>query len=81
MDDKQIHQHIDGLVSTEKELRGRLARGELSATDEQARLADVERQLDQLWDLLRQRQAREEFGTDPDGAKERSQGVVEGYLD
>jgi hypothetical protein len=40
----------------------------------------LERQLDQAWDLLRQRRAREEYGEDPNAAQERSPGDVEGYL-
>ena len=40
----------------------------------------VERELDQCWDLLRQRRAREEFGENPDEAKERPVSEVEGYL-
>jgi hypothetical protein len=37
-------------------------------------------QLDRLWDLLRQRRAREEFGQDPDTTHERSAETVEKYL-
>ena len=37
-------------------------------------------QLDQAWDLLRQRRARAEFGDDPEGASERPPGEVETYL-
>ncbi len=40
--------------------------------------AEVE--LDQAWDLLRQRRAKEEFGEDPESAQERPSGEVEGYL-
>jgi len=36
-------------------------------------------QLDKLWDLLRQRRAREEFGQDPNTARERSAKTVEEY--
>jgi hypothetical protein len=46
----------------------------------QARLRSVEVELDQCWDLLRQRRARAEFGEDPDDARSRSAGTVEGYL-
>ena len=47
--------------------------------DKAARLKDVSEQLDQCWDLLRQRRAKREFGEDPDTAKVRDKGTVEGY--
>jgi Protein of unknown function (DUF2630) len=37
-------------------------------------------QLDQAWDLLRQRRAKTEYGDDPDNATERGPGEVETYL-
>jgi hypothetical protein len=77
MDDKSLLTHIHELVEEEKRLRG--ANRGLSGEDRQ-RLDSVERQLDQCWDLLRQRRAREEYGDDPDGAKERSVDEVESYL-
>jgi Protein of unknown function (DUF2630) len=77
MDDKSLLDHIHGLVDEEKQLRSN-HRG-LSSDDRQ-RLEHVERQLDQYWDLLRQRRAREEYGENPDEAKERSENEVEGYL-
>ena len=46
---------------------------------EEQRLRDVEVQLDQCWDLLRQRRARREFGRNPDDADVRDAGTVEGY--
>ena len=39
----------------------------------------MEVELDQCWDLLRQRRAKEEFGQDPDDAEARSAGTVENY--
>jgi Protein of unknown function (DUF2630) len=78
-DDSTIHDHITDLVNEEKELRRRLAAGEISREDEHARLADIERRLDQYWDLLRQREARREFGGDPDQARVRPEDVVERY--
>ncbi|MEP7026106.1 MAG: DUF2630 family protein [Actinomycetota bacterium] len=79
MDDKQIHQHIDELIKTEHELRARVADGELSSAEERAQLEATEEALDQSWDLLRQRQARREFGQNPDGAAVRPVSEVEGY--
>jgi len=43
---------------------------ELSDHD-QVRLEKIQVELDQCWDLLRQRRARREFGQDPDDAKVR----------
>jgi hypothetical protein len=80
MDDKQILGQIDDLIKTEHELREKLAAGELSEGEEQARLRTTEEALDQCWDLLRQRRARREFGQDPEEAKPRPAAEVEGYL-
>lgn len=44
------------------------------------RRQQLEVQLDQCWDLLRQRQARRDAGQDPDGAHARPVSEVEGYL-
>jgi Protein of unknown function (DUF2630) len=79
VDDKTILDHIDELVAEEKRLRAAHAGRGLTG-DDHLRLQTLERQLDQAWDLLRQRRAREEFGDDPDAAQERSAGDVEGYL-
>lgn len=79
MNDESILDHIHELVAEEKKLReGHLGRG-LDA-DERRRLESLEHQLDQTWDLLRQRRARSDLGENPDDAKERSVNEVEGYL-
>jgi hypothetical protein len=80
MDDKDILHHIDDLIKTEHELRARLAAGELSTDEEQDQLRGTEEQLDQYWDLLRQRRARREFGEDPGGSVPRPVSEVEGYM-
>ena len=80
MDDKQIITHIDELIETEHKLRQQLAAGELTAPEERERLRAVEAELDQYWDLLRQRRARREFGENPDEVAERPVSEVEGYL-
>jgi hypothetical protein len=77
MDDKSLLDHISELVEEERQLRA--AHRGLSSDDRQ-RLDVVERELDQYWDLLRQRRAREEFGEDPDSAKTRTVNEVESYL-
>jgi Protein of unknown function (DUF2630) len=80
MTDDPIFARIDDLVNTERELRVKLAAGEISREDEQARLSQIETDLDRCWDLLRQRRAKREFGDDPDDAEARPAGTVEGYL-
>jgi predicted nuclease with TOPRIM domain len=71
---------IHELVDEERELRARLQRKEISADEEHARLRDLEVQLDQCWDLLRQRRALRETGGDPREAQVRPPDEVEGYL-
>jgi len=76
VEDRRVLDHVGELVAEEHQLRG-----QASLTDEQrARLAEIEGDLDQCWDLLRQRRARREFGQNPDQAHVRSQSEVEGYL-
>lgn len=79
MDDAQILNHINDLVEEEKQLRAAHA-GHGLAGEDRTRLSQLEDQLDQAWDLLRQRRAREEFDGDPETATERPVNAVEGYL-
>lgn len=79
MNDKTILEHIHELVAEEKQLRDSHSGKGISGED-RLRLESLERQLDQAWDLLRQRRAREELGEDPDEVKERSIDDVESYL-
>ena len=78
MDDKQVLDRIGALVEEEHALE-RQAIGEGLDEHEQDRLHEVEVQLDQCWDLLRQRRARRNAGQDPDTAQVRPEGTVEGY--
>jgi len=80
MNDKDILGHIDELIKTEHELRSKLAAGQLSSEEGHKQLRATEEQLDQCWDLLRQRRARREFGEDPGGSRERPVTEVEDYL-
>jgi hypothetical protein len=73
--DESIIGTIQGLVHEEQRLYGQ---DELSDHD-QVRLEQIKVELDQCWDLLRQRDARREFGQDPDRAKVRPASVVERY--
>ncbi|NEE00435.1 DUF2630 family protein [Phytoactinopolyspora halotolerans] len=80
MDDQQILVQINELVDEEHRLRDQLQRGEISTDEERARLSSLEKSLDQCWDLLRQRRAREDAGQDPDSAETRPAEEVERYL-
>jgi hypothetical protein len=79
MDDRDVLTQINRLVAEEKDLRSRHVGDGLSPT-ERRRLREVEEGLDQCWDLLRQRRAREEIGANPDEVKARPTGEVESYL-
>lgn len=79
MDDGTVLQRIDSLSREESQLEESHA-GEALSRDELTRLRSIERELDQCWDLLRQRRARRSAGQDPDGADVRPDTVVEGYL-
>jgi hypothetical protein len=71
---------INELVAEEKALRDQLQHGEISESEEHQRLRHLEIQLDQCWDLLRQRRALRETGGDPGEAAVRPADEVEGYL-
>ena len=70
---------IAGLVDEEHYLLSKASSGQpLTETDE-ARLRELEVQLDQCWDLLRQRRARREAGLDAGFNDVRPTAIVEGY--
>jgi hypothetical protein len=79
MDDPTILSHIRELVAEERTLRARHVGAGLDEQD-QTRLRTLEEDLDQCWDLLRQRRAKEEFGEDPNTAQTRPSNEVESYL-
>jgi Protein of unknown function (DUF2630) len=72
--------HIRDLVAEEKALRAQLLRRDITESEEHDRLRRVEIELDQCWDLLRQRRALRETGGDPRAAEVRPGDQVEGYL-
>ena len=74
--DANVLSHIDRLVKEEHKLFEK--KGE-HTKDEAKRLAEVQVQLDQCWDLLRQRRALREFGGDPSQAHARSPEVIKKY--
>jgi hypothetical protein len=65
MDDNSVLSRIHGLVDEEHKLRQQMGRGEISSSEEHARLQELEVALDQCWDLLRRRGAAGEVGNDP----------------
>jgi len=73
--DEAVLGKIQSLVHEEQRLYGQDG---LSDHD-QVRLGKIQVELDQCWDLLRQRRARREFGQDPDGATVRPASMVERY--
>jgi len=73
--DQKVLRHITELVEEEHALLD----GRATSADEHRRLEELRVELDQCWDLLRQRRAREEFGDDPEEAEVRPPDVVERY--
>jgi len=85
MDDEAIQARIDALEQEEARLRkdeeDKAESGRTEAVAKDAdRLAEIKVELDQLWDLLRQRRALRSAGRDPDEAKLRDSETVERYL-
>ncbi len=76
MDEKDILTRIHSLVEEEHGLR----EGTEHTDDQRARMQELEVQLDQCWDLLRQRRAKRQYGDDPEDAEARPASEVEGYL-
>jgi hypothetical protein len=75
MVDDELIARIHALVDEEHALHD----GRTLGDDEHQRLGELEVELDQCWDLLRQRRAKRRAGLDPDEAQVRGAGTVEGY--
>jgi hypothetical protein len=76
MDEKDIMSQIHSLVDEEHKLRENAEH-----TDEtRARMSKLEADLDQCWDLLRQRRAKRQYDENPDEAQARPESTVESYL-
>lgn len=73
--DRKVLEHITALHEEEQRL---FAKNALSDA-ERHKLQRINIELDQAFDLLRQRRALREFGRNPDEAEERPPNVVEGY--
>jgi hypothetical protein len=78
MDDGSILQRIGELADEERGLEESHIGNALS-DDELGRLRTIEVELDQCWDLLRQRRARRSGGYDSNEATVRPESVVEHY--
>lgn len=79
-EDNDTLARIHDLVARERDLRDRLVHGQIDPSEEHERLRAIETELDQCWDLLRQRRALRETGGDPRDASVRPGDEVEGYL-
>jgi Protein of unknown function (DUF2630) len=73
--DRSVLKHIERLVKQEHQLYEQEKRSDA----DRERLQRLEVELDQCWDLLRQRRALREFGRDPNQARVRPPEVVEHY--
>jgi Protein of unknown function (DUF2630) len=78
MRDEDLISRIHELVEEEHHLE-HSASGHGLSSDDAARLRELEVQLDQCWDLMRQRRARRSAGLDPESADVRDATVVERY--
>jgi hypothetical protein len=74
--DASVFAHIQRLTAEEHAL---FEQGSLDEA-EHKRLAAIQLELDQCWDLLRQRRALREFGEDPAQAQVRPAEVVKKYV-
>lgn len=81
MDDREraLLAQVSALVEEEHRLRERMGAAE-APDEDRSRLRHVEEELDQCWDLLRQRRALRAADRDPGEAHVRPVSQVEGYL-
>lgn len=77
MDDQSVLTRIQHLVEEERELRARHEDG--LEGEERRRMQELEVELDQCWDYLRQRRAAREYGLTQEQATVRPPGLVENY--
>jgi hypothetical protein len=81
--DESIAARIERLVTEEHELRERERADSpdpAALEEDRGRLEVVEVELDRCWDLLRQRRALRDAGSDPERAEARDADTVERYL-
>jgi hypothetical protein len=80
--DESIAARIERLVSEEHDLRNREqvdSPNPAALEEDTERLQKVEVELDRCWDLLRQRRALRDAGSDPEQAQVRDADTVEHY--
>ncbi|WP_051939007.1 DUF2630 family protein [Phaeacidiphilus oryzae] len=77
--DADIISDIGAMVERERALRAEISAGGAGEEGAREELLGIEVRLDQCWDLLRQRRARQEFGENPDDAQVRPADEVENY--
>jgi hypothetical protein len=80
VEDREILDCIHHLVAQQRRLRDLRDCGELTEGSEHDRLAELEEDLDQMWDLLRRRRAMRSAGQDPDLIDVRPVMQVEAYV-
>ena len=73
--DQSVLQRINELVGQEHQMLAR----EANSDEDQRRLRALQVELDQCWDLLRQRRALRTVGQDADKAQVRPPEIVEKY--
>jgi hypothetical protein len=79
MSDKQTDAGVLGRIKDLVEEEHTLRSEQNPADDRVRRLESIRIELDQCWDLLRQRRALREFGRNADDAAVRSPQIVENY--
>ena len=78
-DDADVFARINALSREEEALYAKAGDGSGLDGADVARLEEIRVQLDQVYDLLHQRQGRRDAGEDPREAELRPADVVEGY--
>ncbi|MCU1457541.1 MAG: hypothetical protein JWL73_1633 [Actinomycetia bacterium] len=79
MADEELRQKIDKLERELEELRRKESHDSDRGPDDQDRIRHLEGEIEQTWDLIRQRGGRRDAGEDPDGASPRPVETVENY--
>lgn len=74
---KSVMDHIKELTEREEHLHGK----ENISDDDVKELHKIKSELDQYWDLLRQRRALQDAGEDPERAKMRSKDTIDKYVE
>lgn len=78
MNDRDVEAKIEKLAEEEQAI---LQAGSGKTVSQHDRLEEIRVERDQLWDLLRQRRAKEEFGQNPNETELRARRVVENYVE